>query len=235
MSENISKEKQNIGVLFDRIAGSYDSLNHILSMNIDKRWRRKAIEGLAPVDHLLDVAIGTADLTLEALRQGKAQKVTGLDLSDEMMKIGEQKVIGHGYAGKVTFDHGSALEMPYPDGTFGALTCAFGVRNFSDLEKGLSEFHRVLKQGGELCILEFSYPDNKVIAWEYDIYFSHILPRIGKLLSKDKSAYTYLNKSVKDFIWGEKMVEKISAAGFTDVTCTPLTFGIASIYRAVKG
>lgn len=235
MERIVTTERQNIGALFDRIASSYDSLNHILSLNIDKRWRRRAIKELKPAARLLDVAIGTADLTLEALQQKKAEQVTGIDLSEEMMKIGEKKVAEKGFDGKVTFDTGSALEMPYPSGSFDTLTCAFGVRNFSDLEKGLSEFHRVLKKGGELCILEFSYPDNRLIAWGYDIYFSHILPLIGRMFSKDKTAYTYLNKSVKSFIWGKDMVEKINDAGFTHATFTPLTLGIATIYRAVNG
>ena len=234
MERIVTTERQNIGALFDRIASSYDSLNHILSLNIDKRWRRTAIKGLKPATHLLDVAIGTADLTIEALRQHKAEQITGIDLSEEMMKIGERKVADNGFAGKVTFDIGSALEMPYSSGSFDTLTCAFGVRNFSDLEKGLSEFHRVLKKGGEICILEFSYPENRLIACGYDIYFSHILPFIGRIFSKDKSAYTYLNKSVKSFIWGDEMVKRLNMAGFTDVTFTPLTLGIATIYRAVN-
>lgn len=234
MDQFVTSERQNIGALFDRIAKSYDALNHILSLNIDKLWRKRAIKGIKPATTMLDVAIGTADLTIEALKQKKASKITGLDLSEQMMCIGAEKVEKKGFGTSVSFDKGSALEMPYNDNSFDILTCAFGVRNFSDLDKGLSEFFRVLKSGGQLCILEFSYPSNKLIAWMYDLYFSNILPMIGKIFSKDKTAYTYLNKSVKNFIWGKEMIQRIENQGFTNASFKTQTFGIASIYRATK-
>jgi len=230
----VTSEKQNIGALFDRIATSYDFLNHILSLNIDKIWRRRAVKSLKPVDSLLDVAIGTADLSIEIIKQGKAERIKGLDLSEQMMKIGEEKVRKRVLSSKIFFDKGSALDMPYKAESFDAVTCAFGVRNFSDIDKGLSEFNRVLKKGGEVVILEFSYPSNKFIAAIYDLYFSNILPFVGKLFSKDKKAYSYLNSSVKNFIWGSEMVKKITGHGFSEVTCTTLSFGIASIYKAIK-
>ena len=230
----MDNEKQHIGQLFDRIAGTYDGLNHVLSLNIDKRWRRRAIRMLAPAEQVLDVAIGTADLTIEILRQGKAQHVTGIDLSRGMMAIGEQKVAKRGYAPQVRFDYGSAQQMPYADASFDTVTCAYGVRNFANMDEGLSEMYRVLRTGGELMILEFSYPTNPVIRWGYDLYFTHILPFIGNLFSRDKGAYSYLNRSVKNFPYGEAFCQHLRKAGFSQIKATPLTFGISTIYTAVK-
>lgn len=224
-------EKNNIGALFDRIAYSYDKLNHLLSFNIDKRWRRIAVKQLVPCQNLLDVAIGTADLAIEMVKQGKAQLVTGIDLSTEMMKIGAKKVKKAHLQEQISFTEGSALALPYPDGHFDAVTCAYGVRNFSDLNQGLREMRRVLKPGGQLMILEFSYPKNKIIVWFYDLYFSHILPKIGKWLSHDKTAYDYLNRSVKNFIWGEEMAERLRAAGFSGVHYRSLSMGITTVYE----
>ena len=230
----LDDRKKNIGHLFDGIAGTYDTLNHLLSLNIDKSWRRKTIGMLTPCRRLLDVAIGTADLAIEAIRQHKAEHVQGIDLSQEMMRIGEEKVARKGMGGRISFELGSALEMPYADGAYDAVTCAYGVRNFSDVDKGLAEFFRVLRPGGELLILEFSYPSNPVVRFFYDIFFSHILPFVGRVISNDKEAYSYLNKSVKDFFWGKEMVRHIEAAGFRDVTFRPLTFGITTIYKAIR-
>lgn len=228
----MENEKQHIGQLFDRIAGTYDGLNHLLSLNIDRCWRRKAVKPMHSAENMLDVAIGTADLTIELLKQGKARQITGIDLSQQMMAIGEKKVAKHGYSAQVHFDYGSAQQMPYSDEVFDAVTCAYGVRNFANLDEGLSEMHRVLRPGGELMILEFSYPTNPFIRRAYDLYFSHILPFVGNLFSKDKSAYSYLNRSVKSFPYGEAFCEHLRQAGFTDITFKPLTFGITTIYRA---
>ncbi len=230
----MDNEKQHIGQLFDRIAGTYDGLNHVLSLNIDKRWRRRAIRMLAPAEQVLDVAIGTADLTIEILRQGKAQHVTGIDLSRGMMAIGEQKVAKRGYAPQVQFDYGSAQQMPYADASFDTVTCAYGVRNFANMDEGLSEMYRVLRTGGELIVLEFSYPTNPVIRWGYDLYFTHILPFIGNLFSRDKGAYSYLNRSVKNFPYGEAFCQHLRKAGFSQIKATPLTFGISTIYTSIK-
>ena len=230
----MDNEKQHIGQLFDRIAGTYDGLNHVLSLNIDKRWRRRAIRMLTPVEQVLDVAIGTADLTIEILRQDKAQHVTGIDLSHGMMAIGEQKVAKRGYAPQVQFDYGSAQQMPYANASFDTVTCAYGVRNFANMDEGLSEMYRVLRTGGELMVLEFSYPTNPVIRWGYDLYFTHILPFIGNLFSRDKGAYSYLNRSVKNFPYGEAFCRHLRKAGFSQIKATPLTFGISTIYTAVK-
>ena len=227
------EEKQHIGALFDRIAGTYDGLNHGLSLSIDRRWRRKTVKRMAPARHVLDVAIGTADLSIEMLRRGKAEKVTGLDLSEKMMEIGKEKVERKKLKG-VDFVYGNAQEMPFEDDTFDGVTCAFGCRNFSDLDAGLREMRRVLKSGGQVTILEFSYPTNACVRALYNIYFTRILPFIGRVVSRDKTAYTYLNRSVKSFCWGEAFVQHLHDAGFTEEHFETLTFGIATIYIAIK-
>ena len=235
-------EKQNIGSLFDRIAGRYDFLNHLLSLNIDRYWRKKAVASIKKSSNskFLDVAIGTGDLAIEIVKQSSATgnqssvSITGIDLSTEMMRIGEEKVRKLGMQDHISFMQASALEMPFEDNSFDVVTCAYGVRNFSDLRKGLSEMHRVLKPEGQLMILEFSYPKNRFIAWCYDLYFSHILPFVGRMLSKDKTAYTYLNRSVKNFVWGEEMCQILRETGFENPKCKTMTFGITSIYNAVK-
>ena len=232
--DNVSAEKKNIGSLFDRIAGHYDCLNHLLSLNIDKRWRRKTVKQLQECDHLLDVAVGTADLSIEILRRHKASHVTGLDLSAEMMRIGAIKAQKEGFSASLDFVLGDAQDMPFGDGEFDCLTCAFGVRNFSCLEKGLAEFHRVLAPDGQLAILEFSLPGNPVILFIYKYFLEHIIPLVGRVFSHDRSAYNYLNKSVQSFIWGEAMVKKIEEAGFHSVASRPMTFGIATLYTAER-
>ncbi|MBR4511564.1 MAG: tRNA (adenine(22)-N(1))-methyltransferase TrmK, partial [Bacteroidales bacterium] len=153
--------KQNIGHLFNRIAGTYDRLNHLLSLNTDRRWRRRAVRRLTPCDNALDVASGTADLAIEMVRQDKVQQVIGIDLSEEMLRIGDDKIRKASLSARITLQQGSALALPYPDDHFNAVTCAYGIRNFSDLNLGLHEMQRVLHTEGQLLILEFSYPDNK--------------------------------------------------------------------------
>ncbi len=232
----MSSTKDSIGSLFDRIAHSYDALNHLFSLNIDKLWRRKTVSTMSSCDVVLDVAIGTADLSLEMIRQDKAQVITGIDLSREMMAIGEKKVkakLGKA-AERVSFVYANAQDMPFDDESFDAVTCGFGVRNFADLDKGLSEMYRVLKRNGELRILEFSYPSNRLIRRLYDFYFSRVMPLAGRLFSRDKTAYTYLNRSVKNFIWGEQMQQKLTDIGFDNVEYKELTFGIATLYSATK-
>ncbi len=227
-------EKQNIGTFFDGIAATYDPLNHLLSLNEDRRWRKVAVKGMQPANHVLDVAIGTADLTLALLKYHKANRITGIDLSTEMMAIGKTKVEQHHWSDRVSFMQTSALDMPFESHTFDAVTCSYGVRNFSDLDKGLREMYRVLKPNGELMILEFSYPSNRLMAWCYDLYFSHVMPFVGRVLSRNRTAYNYLNHSVKHFIWGEQMCQHLRDAGFSHVQAQTLSFGITTIYRAIK-
>ena len=228
------EEKQQIGLLFDRIARTYDGLNHGLSLNIDRRWRRIAVSRMAQAEHVLDVAVGTADLTIEMLRRGKAERVTGLDLSEQMMAIGKTKIERLKWQEKVSFVYGNAQQMPFEDSTFDGVTCAFGCRNFQNLDAGLSEMFRVLKPGGQVTILEFSYPSNPLVRALYDVYFTHILPLVGRWVSRDKTAYTYLNRSVKSFCWGEEFARHLREAGWANVRFETLTFGIATIYTAQK-
>ena len=231
------EEKQHIGQLFDRIAGTYDGLNHGLSLGIDKYWRRKTVSMMPAAKHVLDVAIGTADLTIEMLKRGKAELVTGIDLSEQMMGIGRLKVERlrvTGYGVPVEFVYGNAQQMPFADASFDAVTCAYGCRNFQNLDEGLKEMFRVLRPGGQVTILEFSYPSNRLVRALYDIYFTRVLPLIGRIVSRDKTAYTYLNKSVKAFCWGEAFVQHMHDAGFRDEQFTPLTFGITTVYTGIK-
>lgn len=230
----MNSEKKQIGKLFDRIAGTYDRFNHLTSLGIDIYWRRVAIRGMRPVEHLLDVAIGTGDVALTALKKGKAQRVTGIDLSPEMMAVGKRKAQKAGVGDSIVWQEASALEMPFREREFQALTCAYGIRNFSDLDQGLREMYRVLDEGGQLVLLEFSYPKNPLIRWAYDLYFSFAMPVIGRVISKDASAYTYFLHSVKSFIWGEEMLEHLRSAGFADARYRTLTFGITTLYTATK-
>ncbi len=227
-------DKKNVGSLFDSIAGTYDRFNHLLSLNIDKHWRRKSIRGLDKADRLLDVATGTADLSMEIIRQGKAGKVVGMDISTGMMEIGKTKVAKAGMEKQISFIEASAFDIPYEDGSFDAVTCAYGVRNFSDLDKGLKEMHRVLRDGGELMILEFSYPENPLIRSLYDFFFTHIMPLVGKLISRNAGAYIYFRNSVKGFIWGDVMAARIGSAGFREVRYKTMTLGISTVYYARK-
>ena len=227
-------DKKNVGSLFDSIAGTYDKFNHLLSLNIDKRWRRRTVRRLSRAENLLDVAVGTGDLAIEVIRQDKAQHVLGMDISTGMMEIGRTKVVKAGMADRISFLEGSALDMPFGDGSFDAVTCAYGVRNFSDLDKGLSEMYRVLREGGQLMILEFSYPGNRFVRWLYDFFFTHVMPLVGKALSRNGGAYTYFRDSVKGFIWGREMADRIAAAGFWNVSFKTMTFGITTLYVAEK-
>ena len=231
------EEKQHIGQLFDRIAGTYDGLNHGLSLGIDKYWRRKTVAMMPAAKHVLDVAIGTADLTIEMLQRGKAEQVTGIDLSEQMMGIGRLKVERFRVTGDglpVEFVYGNAQKMPFEDASFDAVTCAYGCRNFQNLDEGLKEMYRVLRPGGQVTILEFSYPSNRLVRALYDLYFTRVLPLIGRIVSRDKTAYAYLNKSVKAFCWGEAFVQHMHDAGFRDEQFTPLTFGITTVYTGIK-
>lgn len=228
-------DKKHVGSLFDSIASTYDRFNHLLSLNIDKRWRRRAVRQLRPADHLLDVAVGTADLAIEVIRQNKACRVTGIDISTGMMDIGAQKISQAGMSQSITLLEASALEMPFADNTFSAVTCAYGVRNFSNLDQGLAEMFRVMKPGGQLMILEFSYPQNAIIRWCYNLFFTHLMPLVGKAVSRNSGAYLYFRQSVKNFIWGEAMAQRLAAAGFAQVSYRPMTLGITTLYMAQKG
>ena len=229
-------KKEGIRKLFDNIAPDYDKLNHILSLNIDKGWRKKAVKEIVdtvqPLE-ILDVACGTGDFTIEiAQKAAPGSKVTGIDLSEGMMKIGREKIKAAGLDAVMV--QGDCEALPYGNGTFHRISVGFGVRNFEHLDIGLQEMHRVLKPAGKLVILELSVPANPVIRWCYKLYFLKILPAIGGWISGDRGAYEYLPASVLRFPAPAKFMEMMQQAGFRNVQHRSLTFGICRMYIGIK-
>lgn len=222
--------------MFDNIAPWYDFLNHFLSLGIDISWRKTTIAQLKTQHpkQILDVATGTADLAIEAWRQLKPEKITGLDISYEMLEVGRGKLKQKKLGGVIELLLGDSENMPFADNTFDAVTVAFGVRNFENLERGLAEMRRVLKPGGKAVVLEFSKPTLFPFRQLYHFYFSSILPFIGRFTSKDPRAYRYLYESVQAFPDGKDFVKRFESAGFRNATAQPLTLGIATIYVAEK-
>ncbi len=228
-------KKVQIATMFDSIAPKYDFLNHTLSFGIDKMWRRKAIRlisGKSP-ETILDVATGTGDFAIAALKSG-ARKVTGIDISREMIAVGQDKLRKMGLEEKITLMTGDSEDIQFPDKSFDVATVAFGVRNFENLSRGLSELYRVLKSGGTLCVLEFSNPRQPLVRFGYRIYSKNLMPWFGRIVSGDKSAYTYLPESVEEFPDGEKFITFMKESGFVQITEYRLTFGIATIYIGKK-
>jgi demethylmenaquinone methyltransferase/2-methoxy-6-polyprenyl-1,4-benzoquinol methylase len=228
----VEGKKQQVEEMFDAIAPRYDLLNRILSLGIDRSWRRKAVEMLREESpkRILDVATGTADLAIEALALDP-KKIVGVDLSEEMLKIGRQKVEKLGETDRIQLRRGDSERLPFSDKQFDAALVAFGVRNFENLRKGLSEIARVLKPGGTLVVLEFSHPRAFPVKQLYQLYSKHVLPRIGNAVSKNDGAYRYLPDSVAAFPDGDAFLSEMKVAGFTDLRQKPLTFGIASLYK----
>jgi demethylmenaquinone methyltransferase/2-methoxy-6-polyprenyl-1,4-benzoquinol methylase len=222
--------------MFDNIAPTYDKLNHRLSWDIDKGWRRKAIRQLEPFapKTLLDIATGTGDFAILAAKMLKLEKVIGADISEGMMEIGREKVKAEGLDGIVSFEKEDCLNLSYADGTFDAITAAFGIRNFADLDKGLKEMQRVLKPGGHLSIVELTTPVTFPMKQLFRIYSHTVLPVYGRLISKDTSAYGYLTKTIEAFPQGERMMEILKKAGFAEASFKRLTFGICTMYFATK-
>lgn len=233
-ASSLSKKEQ-VEQMFDSIAGKYDFLNRLLSLRIDVLWRNKVVKLLQPHQPqvILDVATGTADLAM-ALMKLKPQKIIGLDLSNNMLEIGRQKVKAKNWHHTIELVKGDGENLPFESDTFDAVTVAFGVRNFENLEPGLREIHRVLKPGGQFIILEFSKVKSFPLKQFYHLYFSYITPAIGKLFSKDNKAYTYLPNSVKVFPEGEELCVILQQSGFKQTICKPQSFGIASIYQSAK-
>ncbi|MBQ6178713.1 MAG: bifunctional demethylmenaquinone methyltransferase/2-methoxy-6-polyprenyl-1,4-benzoquinol methylase UbiE [Bacteroidales bacterium] len=230
--------KQKIEGMFDNIAKDYDSLNHIMSLSIDKIWRRKAIKkikdaGEAP--SVLDVACGTGDFSIAIAKAVKKGEVIGVDISKEMLEVMRQKVLKNKLESIISQEVGDGEALRFPDGSFDRVVNAFGIRNFEDRDKGLREALRVLKYGGRLVILELSRPQNKIIRWFYDLYFLHILPIIGGKVSGDKAAYAYLPASVKAFPGKKEFTDELRRAGFVNITHRALTFGICRMYTGERG
>jgi demethylmenaquinone methyltransferase/2-methoxy-6-polyprenyl-1,4-benzoquinol methylase len=233
-ASKLSKKDQVAG-MFNDIADRYDFLNHFLSLGIDKGWRKKAIAEIQKVNPktILDVATGTADLAIAGASTG-AEKIIGIDIAEQMLEIGRKKVEKLNLGHLISLQSGDSAALPFTENCFDAITCAYGVRNFEHLEAGLQEMNRVLRTGGKLAILEFSHPVNFPIRQLYQFYFRLILPTIGKLVSKNNRAYSYLPESVRVFPEGKIFCRLLEQCGFKNVAATPLTFGITTLYTAEK-
>lgn len=230
------KKSEQVEKMFDNIAHHYDLLNHTLSMGIDKGWRRKAIAWLKPFhpQKMMDVATGTGDFAIQAYRDLLPQELIGTDISEGMMNIGKEKVRKLGLEQSITFAKEDCTNLSFTENTFDAITVAFGIRNFENLDKGLLEMHRVLTQEGHLVILELTTPDRFPMKQLFAIYSKFVIPTLGKLLSKDNNAYTYLPQTIQAFPQGEVMKGVLEKAGFRNVAFRRLTFGICTLYTATK-
>jgi len=233
---NNSSKAHQVEAMFDDIARHYDFLNHFLSLGTDRLWRRRAIKiigrNIKP-DQILDVATGTGDLAIAALRLNPA-KVTGIDISEKMLELGRKKISDRGLDSKIELLKGDSEAIPFNDETFDAAMCAFGVRNFSSPLKGLTEIFRVMRHGGMIMVLEFSKPSYFPVKQLYFFYFKRILPLMGRVISGDAKAYTYLPESVMAFPEGDRFTEILSEAGFSGCEFKRLSGGIATIYYAFK-
>jgi demethylmenaquinone methyltransferase/2-methoxy-6-polyprenyl-1,4-benzoquinol methylase len=229
-------KKTQVADMFNNISKTYDFLNHFLSLGIDIIWRKKAINELKADNPqlILDVATGTGDFAFEALSILNPKKIVGVDISQGMLDIAQQKINKRGLGDQFEIKLGDSEKLPFEVNQFDAVTVAYGVRNFENLEVGLADINRVLKPGGKAVVLEFSKPKAFPIKQLYNFYFTYITPGIGKLFSKDARAYSYLPESVAAFPDGEKFVALMQKAGFKNTKCRPLAFGICSIYTGVK-
>jgi demethylmenaquinone methyltransferase / 2-methoxy-6-polyprenyl-1,4-benzoquinol methylase len=229
-------KKEQVAEMFDNISPKYDLLNRLLSGGIDIYWRKKAIGMLKKEQPklMLDIATGTGDLAVEAYKQLQPDKIIGVDISEGMLNIGKEKMTRLGLSDKIELRMGDSEKLLFDNNTFDAVVVSFGVRNFENLLKGLTDMYRVTKPGGTCLIVEFSNPTSFPMKQLYAFYSSTILPLIGKLVSKDNSAYSYLPESVKAFPDGDKFLAIFRQAGFTETVCKPLTFGICSVYLGKK-
>ncbi len=231
-------KKEGIRKLFNNIAPSYDKLNHIMSLNIDHSWRRKAVKEIVKSEqplHILDVASGTGDFAIAIAKKAPAgTSIIGADISEHMLEIGREKAAKAGFSQQITMEIGDCEALQYADGSFDAITVAFGVRNFEHLEIGLKEMCRVVKKGGRLVVLELSIPKNPIVAWAYKLYFLKITPKIGGWISGNRGAYEYLPSSVLRFPAPEKFSQMMRDAGFEDVKAKSLTLGICHMYVGTK-
>ncbi|MGP1350805.1 MAG: bifunctional demethylmenaquinone methyltransferase/2-methoxy-6-polyprenyl-1,4-benzoquinol methylase UbiE [Hoylesella marshii] len=229
-------KSRQVEQMFDNIAPTYDVLNHRLSWDIDKCWRRKAIAQLAPYhpQQILDIATGTGDFAILSARMLRPRQLIGADISEGMMNIGREKVEREGLQHIISFQREDCMKLSFADSSFDAVTAAFGIRNFKDLNQGLSEMCRVLKKGGVLSIVELTTPVVSPMKQLFNIYSHTLLPLYGKMISKDSSAYRYLTATIEAFPQGEKMMQVLRHAGFEEVAFRRLTFGICTMYFAKK-
>jgi demethylmenaquinone methyltransferase/2-methoxy-6-polyprenyl-1,4-benzoquinol methylase len=225
-------KKQQVATMFNNVAGTYDFLNHFFSLGIDKLWRRKLVKliGKSNPKQILDVATGTADLAIAETKLNP-DKIIGVDISEKMLDVGREKTKKYP---NIELQLADGENLPFAENTFDAVSISFGIRNFENAIAGLSEMRRVLKPNGKVFVLEFSKPTNWFFKKIYYFYFCYVLPFVGKIVSKDARAYTYLPESVKIFPDGKKFVELLQYAGFKNIECEPLTFGISTIYIAEK-
>lgn len=233
--EQDASKKVQVAQMFDNVSPKYDFLNHLLSGGIDILWRKKAIRLLkkAQPKTILDIATGTGDFAIEALAL-KPDKIVGVDISEGMLSFGREKIKKLGVESVITLQTGDSEKLQFEDNTFDAVIVSFGVRNFENLEKGLTDMCRVMKTGGTCVVLEFSKPQKFPMKQLYNFYFKNILPTVGKIVSKDTSAYTYLYDSVQAFPEGSEFMQVFQRAGFNNTQCLPLTFGISTIYIGRK-
>ena len=231
-----ASKKVQVAKMFDNIAHRYDFLNRFLSAGIDISWRKKALNELKgrKIDHLLDVATGTGDVAIMAAKRLKPGHITGIDISEGMLSFGREKLEKLGLSKTIDLLKGDSETISFENDTFDAVTVAFGVRNFQHLEKGLSEIFRVLKPGGKLVVLEFSSPSQPVFKGIYNLYMKTIAPGAGRLFSKDRKAYQYLDESIRKFPQGEAFLQVMKDQGFSQTTSKTLSLGICSIYCGVK-
>lgn len=233
-----SEEQKTIQVrrMFDTIAFAYDKLNRLMSLGFDKGWRKKGIAYLKPFapQYILDIATGTGDLAIAMRRKLGAEKVVGADISEGMMKIGRGKAAEAGFADSILFEQQDCLALTYADGTFDAVTAAFGVRNFENIEQGIGEMYRVLKPGGHIMILELSSPEYFPMKQLFSIYSKLVIPNMGKLISKEKAAYDYLPSSIKVVPQGRVMTGILERAGFKESRYKTFTFGVCTMYTGTK-
>ena len=230
-----SSKKEQVAQMFDTISSEYDNLNRVISFGVDVSWRKKMVKMIASKHPktILDVATGTGDLAL-LLSQIKEAKITGLDISSGMLEVGKQKIVHKNLSDRIEMVLGDGEKIPFEDHSFDAITVAFGIRNFENLDAGLSEILRVLKPGGQFVILETSVPEKFPFKQGYNFYTKNIMPLIGRLFSKDKVAYKYLSDSASIFPYGERLNNILRNIGFIDVQNLPQTFGVATIYSASK-
>ncbi|KJD33445.1 ubiquinone biosynthesis methyltransferase UbiE [Tamlana nanhaiensis] len=228
-------KKEQVAKMFDTISEEYDGLNRVISFGIDVKWRKKVVQmvGATNPDSILDIATGTGDLAIN-LAQTQATKIVGLDISSGMLEVGKEKIKKRGLNSKIEMVLGDSENLPFSDNSFDAITVAFGVRNFETLENGLKEILRVLKPGGTFVILETSVPTKTPFKQGYNLYTKNIMPFIGKIFSKDRSAYKYLSESASVFPYGEALNNILRKIGFINVEDFPQTLGVATIYKSSK-
>lgn len=228
-------KKEQVTKMFDTISKEYDGLNRVISFGIDIKWRNKAVQLVADTNPniILDIATGTGDLAIN-LAETNAEKIIGLDISEGMLNVGKEKILNKSLQDRIEMVVGDSENLPFEDNTFDAITVGFGIRNFETLEKGLAEILRVLKPGGIFVILETSVPTKTPFKQGYNLYTKNIMPLIGKLFSKDRSAYKYLSDSASVFPYGETLNNILREIGFINVVNRPQTFGVATIYTSSK-